>query len=546
MSLNRLAAAFWIALVSAVGLLFASALVPAQAFPLSSPVPGANPPFPLTFTALSSPKAMAVADFDNDGRDDVAAAGGSYLGRILALPGGYAPPVQVGSFTCLDTKIQFAADVTNDGNIDLVVSTYCAFGSGGANSTYLCPGDGAGQFGPPIPVVDPSGFPASYHSCFAASSLAPLNGGAFVFCAKDFYYPAVIKVYVMTVQGTSITPSQGITITCPATVDFEFTSLGDINGDGMVDLVGKAGSGGNAAYLIYLLGNAQPNHFAGTLSLLAVVSPGQFHGILADINGDGRMDAIGRMPGPLGQSGFPTFDILAFLGDPAVPFAATLLSVTGLVLMAQVGVADFDGDGALDYLASTFSPYGNLGGLAFCRGDGQGHFGPPMMLPPGTPSIGTGILVTADVDGDGGRDLVYPGESTTTVLFNQSKIGTGVPGSGGIVPQISSGVATPGNAIYHVAVTGAASNTPTVLGVSYALLPGPAPSGVLLDQTMLILPTPQFGTFQTDANGQATWWSGLPSGPTLHGQTVYLQWVALDTGAATGYSLTPARKVVFW
>ena len=119
-------------------------------------------------------------------------------------------------------------------------------------------------------------------------------------------------------------------------------------------------------------------------------------------------------------------------------------------------------------------------------------------------------------------------------------------GTGGVVPQTTTGVATPGNPFYHVGITGAASNALTVLGVSLNVLPAPDPLGILLDQTALVLPSSQFGTFQTNSAGQANWSFGLPPAPTLTGQLVYLQWGVLDPGVANGYSLTPARKVVFW
>ena len=322
----RLTDKTWWGVAAVLGYGFASSLAPAQAFPLSSPVPGMNPSFStaLSLFGLGFSNATAAADFDNDGRDDLAATGGGYLGRILALPGGgYGPPVQIALLpNCATSSIQFAADVTNDGNTDLVVTFSCP-SQGSTDFTYLYPGDGAGQFGVPVPVADPSGLSVSYHSCFAANSLAPPGASAFIFCARG-PSPTIVKIYVMTVQGLGITPSAGLTIP-PSLSSFIFTAAGDINGDGLVDLVGFGSTGFTTTHIVYLLGSAQGSFFASALGLTPLPPTGQFHGVLADVNGDGLMDAIGRQPGPTAPSGWFTFDILAFLGSATSPFTATLL-----------------------------------------------------------------------------------------------------------------------------------------------------------------------------------------------------------------------------
>ena len=128
--------------------------------------------------------------------------------------------------------------------------------------------------------------------------------------------------------------------------------------------------------------------------------------------------------GPLGSGQFggsPALDLavggrddpllFVYLGSGAGGFNATsVLSLPGAVGgVADVAVADLDGDGHLDVVAT--NPGGQL--LAVARGDGQGNLtaGPTLALP-----SAPGRVELADITGDGRLDAVVATATGVVVL----------------------------------------------------------------------------------------------------------------------------------
>jgi hypothetical protein len=70
--------------------------------------------------------------------------------------------------------------------------------------------------------------------------------------------------------------------------------------------------------------------------------------------------------------------------------------------------ADFDGDGIADLIASDFGSGSNPGGLAFLRGLGDAGFEEAVAI---STLSNPGLLLTADVNGDGRPDLLYESNS---------------------------------------------------------------------------------------------------------------------------------------
>ena len=186
-------------------------------------------------------------------------------------------------------------------------------------------------------------------------------------------------------------------------------------------------------------------------------------------------------------------------------------------------------------------------GLAFWRGDGQGGFRPPIALP--AAGLNSFRPAVADENGDGAKDLIYP---LGTVTVSSERIPDRVRAASVQVdraPQMTSGIATPGNPFFHVGVIGGAANSLAVLGVSLGLLFTPQISGLVIDPSSLHPPDdvvrhvhdrlPSVARAGPSACQRARRSSVRP---------VYLQWAIADPGALSGagFSTTPGRKIVFW
>ena len=187
----------------------------------------------------------------------------------------------------------------------------------------------------------------------------------------------------------------------------------DVNGDGLPDVVVLGNSAGVES------GGAYPNPssilaFAnlgdGGLGYLATSTPfpddtvnlrGIAHG---DLNGDHIQDIVTyNLSGPT--------SVYVMSGDGAGHFTvAKTINFTGSI--ANVGVADFDGDGKNDIAVLT------SGGLNIVRGYGDGGYAPAINV--ASPSgIGSPASMTVgDVDGNGLPDVV----SQKFVFYNQGSL----------------------------------------------------------------------------------------------------------------------------
>lgn len=536
----------WFACIVAVA---ASTTLCAQTpFPLSSPVIGQYS----SLTPLGP--THAAADFNGDGREDVVAAFAGYLGEILSVPaGGYGPGTAIAAWPGVQTGwVDAVGDLTADGNQDIVASFF--FFSSGSTTSYLYPGLGNGQFLAPAVLPDPSGFAGAEHHCFVNHSVPGVTvpGGppALVLCTQHTVPVTQLYAYTLSYQGGSYSIVGTKFMSAPPALGsnaiFQFWKAGDINGDGLLDLVGS----GTSTFLqwdwVVSFGTMSPPYFSDPV-VVSAQFPLAANFDLADVNNDGMDDVIGRKPGAVIAPLTQAIDAAVYFGNAVAPLSQVIVSATGVASGPYTVVEDFDGDGARDLIMTiTPQPGQTVWGIAFSRGDGQGHFSTALTLQ-SPPVVSSATCAAADADGNGLRDVVgFQGSPNTFVLYNQAKIGSGIAGGGGLVPQTTAGVATPGNPFYHVGVIGAASSSTAILGVSLGIMPGPDPWGIMLDTSSLVLPVGQLGVFPTDATGQAIWSLSLPPPPTLVGQTVYLQWGVIDSLALNGYSLTPARKIVFW
>lgn len=181
-------------------------------------------------------------------------------------------------------------------------------------------------------------------------------------------------------------------------------ALGDINMDGDLDAV-VANIG--AQTLAVLLGNgsgglgAPTNYPAGT-------APGEVR--LANLNADGFLDAV------VVNAGDDTVSI--YLGQNGGTFASRVSFASG-VMPSALDIGDVDGDADQDIVVTHG---GNPSTVRILLGDGAGAFLPQPSL--STAQFSYGIRI-ADMDADGRADLVTSGAAMGVVALHR-----GLPGGG--------------------------------------------------------------------------------------------------------------------
>ena len=170
-------------------------------------------------------------------------------------------------------------------------------------------------------------------------------------------------------------------------------ALGDVNGDGYVDLV-AALTGNNTGLRIRL------NDQQGNFITERVAYAGGGRVTLGDLDNDGDLDIVSAERDLLGQ-------ISTLLNDGTGIFSLREnLPMSSNPLQVRLG--DLDGDGDLDLVAGVVATPGILN---LYRNDGSAHF-----TLSGTVPITNGAQEVAlgDIDGDGDLDLASVGFNTTS------------------------------------------------------------------------------------------------------------------------------------
>ncbi|MDO7850967.1 T9SS type A sorting domain-containing protein [Hymenobacter convexus] len=278
----------------------------------------------------SLPYNVALGDLNNDGRLDLVTVnqGPETAGILLGQAGGGFGAAVAYSIGTNSRPVAVAVgDVNGDGNPDVVTS------NNGSNSVGVFVGNGTGGLSPVVTYA----------------------------------------------TGTSSSPNSA-----PA-----YVALGDVNGDGRLDIVVANNLTASVGVLLGLGGGG----FAAVTTYSTGVGSQPVGVALGDVNGDGRLDIVtgNSLPGTVG----------VLLGQAGGGFGAVASYSDGLSRPTTVALGDVNGDGRLDVLVDheTLNTVGVLlgqagGGLALA----------------GTYSTGTNSMPTAavlgDVNGDSQLDIV--------------------------------------------------------------------------------------------------------------------------------------------
>ena len=357
---------------------------------------------------------MVTGDFNKDGHMDFVVANGGTNDLWLYLGNGdgtFQLP-QIIPLTKGLTPVYLAtADLRGIGVLDLIVAEF------DTSTVGVLLGNGDGTFG------------------YEQEYLLPQPPGALV--VDDFNHDG--KLDIVSVMVTVNNPTtQGVqylaTLLGDGTGSFstpvismnpgfystaDSIASGDVNNDGLPDvLITGPGLENSQVYL-----NAGDGTFTPGAT---VIESGPFNivlaGLLADVNGDGCLDAI-----VADGNGY----VWIAPGDCGGNFGAVTYVPMG-DSNAAVALADMNGDGHLDIVTTTISIvdpiYGDLAGnmLAVAFGDGHGNFSS------GRDYVGTGMsysLAIGDFNGDGHPDVVSasPDTDTASVYINDNTGGFGFP-----------------------------------------------------------------------------------------------------------------------
>jgi hypothetical protein len=340
---------------------------------------------------LSSPSALATADFNRDGLPDLAIADdNSNTVTILFNTGG-------GTFRTLDPipvgqspEALATGDFDGNGLTDLAVADY---GSGDVQILLSQPG---GTFLPPALV------PASL-------------GGPIALAVGDFDHNGSLDLAVADMDSSDVTLllNQGRgTFAAGTTVALPESPLSlaaaDFNSDGTPDLaVGEINPIPQAGSVSILLTKA-----GGTLGAPVTVLDGIKPGTIApaDLNGDGLPDLI--------VNHFYTFDVSILLGTGGGQFLPSSAPGT-----TPTAVGDFNNDGIPDFVAPD--------GVHLGTGDGT-FLIPPIGLPI-DPGSAPSAFAVGDFNGDGQSDVAVTDFLSDDVLILLGN-GDGTFRRAGVIP----------------------------------------------------------------------------------------------------------------
>ena len=308
-------------------------------------------------------RSVASADFDGDGRPDLAVANADLSSVTVLLKVGLGTPAISNTYPVGDFPLSVAAgDFTGDGKIDIIAS------SNSSSNLSLLRNNGSGGFLP--------------------ADTFTVSAGAVDMAVGDFNNNGTLDVAVAVGAGVSIVLGNGQG-SFSAPTFFQETAnkilAADFNNDGKLDLAIT----GNTTRI--RLGNGA-GQFAEAACEVQSFSGGM---AAADVNGDGKLDLV--------RSNILAGQIQIHLGDGAGCLAAPI-NVGNAGGNGSVALADLNKDGKVDI----------VGGATVLLGTGGGAFGPPFTF--GMGSLGANTVI-ADFDGDSNLDIASAGSGTAGILF---------------------------------------------------------------------------------------------------------------------------------
>lgn len=277
---------------------------------------------------------VAVGDFNNDGKLDIATISASYIKIWLGNgTGGFsqAPtsPIDMTALNLFGAYKVGLGDFNRDGKLDLLILT----GTEGA-SVAIFAGDGTGGFN----LVTS---PVTIGPAAMSLTVADFNQDGYLDVALTCPYANEVIVLLGDGSGRLVQdPERG---TFPTTVLPFYIAHGDFNGDGKVDLLVV-----HETTLTIFLGDG-----AGGFTAQPDISPAGAYDLrtpaIGDLDGDGKLDLA------VPNADDPFNNVFILLGDGSGGFQAAALSpLESPGSPFSTALADFNDDGRLDLAVMNF------------------------------------------------------------------------------------------------------------------------------------------------------------------------------------------------
>ncbi len=319
------------------------------------------------FLAVSDPASFAVADFNHDGKLDIAVVGEELQIFLGNGDGTFQSPI---SYTVGTSPGSVAvADFNGDGKLDLAVANYIS------STVTILFGNGDGTFQPQTT------FNTAVGPVFIAAG--DFNGDRkpdLVVQQQDY-----ISVFLNNGDGTFRGP-----IDTKLNEGPDALGVGDFDQNGTLDLA-VATNTLTSARVTILLGNGDGTFTAGA------TYPGPTNCVsiaIGDFRGDGRLDLA--VTDYLGSS------VSVFLGNGDGTFQPVSYYTSYFVNWATTG--DFNGDGKPDLIVSNMDGNGfSSGSVGILLGNGDGTFLNQMVFPADNLSNFVGV---GDFNGDHKLDVI--------------------------------------------------------------------------------------------------------------------------------------------
>ncbi len=294
-----------------------------------------------TITANATLQGVVLADLDGDGKPDLITThgniggGGGGTNNIYVYQNGSSTGGTIGFFTGTAFAVGInpvsatAADIDGDGKLDLVVG--CA-GNGLTNTGSIVvmrnTSTGAGVF----TFVASSAYAANINTPYAVKVADFDSDGKLDIVASNYIAAGYVSVYKNASTSGSITLTPVNTYT--AGTQPGFLDVGDIDGDGKMDIVVSNYGSANAS--IFRNTTTSTISFAAAVNFTTGTNPSGCS--LTDFDGDGKLDLalVNRTSGTLAF--YKNTSTIGTISSAPVVTYATNNSPTGLI------TADIDGD----------------------------------------------------------------------------------------------------------------------------------------------------------------------------------------------------------